>query len=219
VTKRFIAAVAGMLILQVLLFGIVWGNPQLKLERSYTATPSATPRPPEPTPLSPTPIPTLIPVELGAPTRQVEQAAAANVQCNVVALDLIGAWVKGGKPETNLFEFVSVEGKACLGSFTKDVQPLFLTPNLWFNGALACVTCHSSDVAEAAANMSLGTYTGLLAGSRRTDNNTPGQNVLGDEGAWEKAKLYFMITTRQMPLGRPADALEKGPVIKAGSPK
>jgi hypothetical protein len=43
--------------------------------------------------------------------------------------------------------------------------------------------------------------------------------VLGDAGAWEQAKLYFMITTRQMPIGRPADAPVKGPVVKAGSPK
>jgi hypothetical protein len=218
VRNRFIAAVGGLLILQVLLFGLVWGSPQLKLVRSYTATPSATPRPPEPTPAGPTPIPTLIPVEKGAPTRQLDKAASG-VKCNIVALDLIGAWVKSGKPETAPFEFTSVEGKACAGTFASDVQPLFTTPNLWFSGAPACVTCHTSDVSEATANMSLGTYAGILAGSHRTDNNTPGDNVLGEANAWEQAKLYFMITTRQMPVGRPADSPEKGPVIQAGSPK
>lgn len=66
--KTFVTVVAGLLVLQVLLFGIIWGSPQLKLERSYTATPSATPRLPDPTPIGPTPIPTLVPVGLGAPT-------------------------------------------------------------------------------------------------------------------------------------------------------
>jgi Histidine kinase-, DNA gyrase B-, and HSP90-like ATPase len=80
----------------------------------------------------------------------------------VVALDLIGAWVNAGKPETDPFEFASVEGKTCIGSFAKDVQPLFVTPNLWFKGALACASCHTSDIENAAANMSLGSYAGLL---------------------------------------------------------
>jgi hypothetical protein len=219
VRKSFLVVIVVVFVLQILLFMVVWGSPQQRLERSLTPTPSSTPIPPPPTAVGPTPIATLIPVEMGAPTRDVNPVVNASKGCQLAALDLIGAWVKAGKPETAPFELSGADGKVCLGTFAKDVQPLFTTPNLWFNGALACVTCHSADLDNAAANMSLGSYAGILAGSRRSDAASPGENILGDEGAWEKAKIYFMITTRQMPQGRPADSPEKGPVISAGTLK
>jgi hypothetical protein len=216
VKRVILIVVAGFLALQVVLFGLVWGSPQMKLERSYTPTPSATPRQPEPTPIDPTPIPTLIPVGLGAPTAQVNQASAGDQPCLIAALDLIAAWVKADKPESAAFPFSAVDGKACQGTFSKDVQPLFNQPNIWFGGALACTACHSADVTQAAANMSLGSYAGIRAGSRRTDNATQDQDILGDAATWEKSKLYLMITTRQMPIGRPANSPERGPLVKAG---
>lgn len=211
--------VAGFLALQVVLFGLVWGSPQQKLERSYTPTPSATPRQLEPTPIGPTPIPTLIPVALGAPTAQVNQASAGGQPCLVAALDLIAAWVKADKPESATFPFNAADGKACQGTFSKDVQPLFNQPNIWFGGALACTACHNADVKLAAANLSLNNYAGIRAGSRRADTAAQGQDILGDAATWEKSKLYLMVITRQMPIGRPASSPERGPVVRAGTIK
>ena len=43
-----------------------------------------------------------------------------------------------------------------------------------------------------------------------------GKDILGG-GVWEEAKLYEMLITKQMPLGLPEDADEKGPVVYAGT--
>jgi hypothetical protein len=60
-----------------------------------------------------------------------------------------------------------INGTSCQATFT-DIQPLFLEANLWYAGALACASCHNSDISAASANMDLSSYAGILAGSRRT---------------------------------------------------
>lgn len=213
--NRFVISILGLLVIQALLLLFLRGSPELKLERSFTPTPSITPQPLPPTAVPPTSIPTLIPATLGAPTMQVSQASFSTGQCSIAALDLIGAWVKAGKPETDLFNFAANEDKACLGSFAKDVQPLFNQPNIWFSGALACTACHGVDLKMAAANLSLVYYRSILSGSRRTDG-AQGNDILSEADGWNKAKLYLMITTHQMPIGRPADSPDKGPIIRVG---
>ncbi len=217
--NRFITAVVVLFVLQLGLMLLIWGSPPLKYERSLTPTPTITPPPGPPTAVPPTRIPTLIPESKGAPTRQVSGATAVVVKCPIAALDLIGAWVKGGKPRTDPFEFTSTEGKVCIGTFDRDVQPLFTTPSLWFAAAPACVSCHVANLQDAMANMSLGSYEAILAGSQRSDPAKPGNDILGDAATWEKSKLYEMISTLKMPLGRPADAPPKGPVVRAGEVK
>jgi hypothetical protein len=164
-----------------------------------------------------TPIPTLIPATLPAAS-----AAAMNDnagKCQVRAVDLIGAWVNANKPEKNSFVFNDSKGKECLATFANDVQPLFITPNLWYPGAIACTTCHSADLKVAAAQMNLTTYADMLAGSRRADGAAKGNDIIGESGAWEKARLYVVLSTRFMPMGVPATNNPAGPLVWAGAVK
>ncbi len=171
------------------------------------------------TPGERTPIPPLPPATLPAPDLGVSEGGeAAALPCNIAAVDLIGAWVQAGTPETEPFDFTDAFGTACEGTFEADVLPLFTQANLWFDGALACSSCHGSDLKAAAAQLDLTSYAGILAGARRTSADAPGEDILGG-GNWEGAKLYQMLVSRAMPIGRPPDSPEKGPVIPAGTPK
>ena len=129
---------------------------------------------------------------------------------------LIGAWVNAGYPETDNFTFTDLEETACEATFGEDVQMLFLESNLWFEGAPACVSCHNSDLEASFMNMDLSSYAGILAGAERESPEAIGENILG-EGVWEDAILFDMLITGQMPLGRPEDTHEKGPVVFTGS--
>lgn len=187
-----------------------------------------------------TPIPTLIPATLGPqniPAVKIDKInpivaetsapggkpqatkPAAAKKCSIAPLDLIGLWVKAGKPEKDSFEFTDVNSKKCKASFAEDISTLFTTPNLWYQGALACVNCHTADVNAATANLSLTNYANIMAGSRRTGPDAKGNDILGDGSNWESSLLYKMIFTRMMPVGRPADSPEKGPVLKLGRPE
>jgi hypothetical protein len=173
-----------------------------------------------------TPIPTLIAATLPAPAVGAD-AVAATPRCRVAALDLIGAWVTAGIPETDAFDFTDANGQECTATFTGDVQKLFVEANIWYDGAPACTTCHYADVAKATKNMDLSSYAGILAGSNRVDGKPKGDDILGG-GNWEASLLHNMlfapggqttINRPAMPLGRPANVPEKGPVISAGTPK
>jgi hypothetical protein len=172
-----------------------------------------------------TPVPTLIAATLPAPKVGVE-AIAAKPRCRVAAVDLIGAWIGAGFPETETFEFKDVKDQTCTATFADDVQKLFLEANLWYDGAPACTTCHYADVAKATKNMDLSSYTGILAGSNRVDGKPKGDDLLGG-GNWQNALLYQVlyapdgkteINRPAMPLGRPANVPASGPVIAAGIP-
>lgn len=163
-----------------------------------------------------TPIPTLIPATLPAPKMGALPISFGDGECKVAALDLIGAWVKAGKPQEKTFSFSSITNTECEGAFPNDIQPLFKQPNIWYAGAIACVTCHGEEVSQSPAGLSLVNYQNILSGSQRTDANSKGNDILGDDTTWEKSKMYIKIFTRQMPVGRPPTSPEKGPVINAG---
>jgi S-disulfanyl-L-cysteine oxidoreductase SoxD len=172
-----------------------------------------------------TPIPTLIPAALPAPKVGAE-AAAAVPRCHIAALDLIGAWVSAGNAETTPFKFTDVKDQVCIATFKEDVQQLFVTPNLWFDGSPACTTCHNADLAKSMKNMDLSSYAGIMAGSNRVGGAPKGNDILGG-GNWDKALLHQMLYAPDgktligrpaMPFGRPATAPANGPVISAGSP-
>ncbi len=161
-----------------------------------------------------TPIPTLIPASLplAAPGEQ-----ETKVSCQVTAVDLIGAWVNAGYPESDSFTFTDINEKDCTATFAGDVQKLFLEGNLWYSGAPACTTCHSAELNEATASMDLSTYEGMLAGSRRASSDETGNDILGN-GVWEDSMLYTQLYVKQvMPFGRPPEVPAEGPVIFAGS--
>ena len=166
-----------------------------------------------------TPIPILSPATPPGPGGPgVLAVMAAQPHCTVRAVDLIGAWVQAGSPETTPFDFTDAFGKACTATFVPDVQVLFNQSNVWFKGALACTTCHGPDLAGSYALMNLGDYQGVTSGSRRQSADAKGNDILG-AGDWEKSRLYQMLTTGAMPPGRPGLLPEKGPLVPAGKPK
>jgi len=173
-----------------------------------------------------TPIPTLIAATLPAP--QVGAGAApVKLKCQVTAVDLIGAWVDAGAPETAPFNFTDLQNRVCSATFAGDVQRLFVEANLWYDGAPACTTCHYADVVKATQNMDLSSYAGILAGSQRAQGQAQGNDILGGK-VWQNALLRQMIQSQGgqstinrplMPLGRPASVPDNGPTIFAGTPQ
>jgi hypothetical protein len=162
-----------------------------------------------------TPMPRLAAVT-PPPVRVSAQKGPAGA-CAVRAADLIGAWAKAGLPETDAFDFTAADGALCQGTFAADVLPLFNTPNLWYSGALSCVTCHGPDLSVSYAQLSLVTYQDILAGSRRASPDATGNSIFGD--AWEQSILSTQFLTLRMPPGAPADASPAGPLVKAGKVK
>lgn len=161
-----------------------------------------------------TPVPTLAPATLPAPDFQAGGQAVK--RCRIAAVDLIGAWVTAGFPETEPFSFSDVDGLACEGTFNTDVLPLFTESNIWYPGSLACASCHNADMSVSSAQLDNSSYAGLLAGSRRESQEATGNDVLGG-GDWEASLMYDVLFVRKyMPLGRPPDVPAEGPVIFAG---
>jgi hypothetical protein len=164
-----------------------------------------------------TPIPTIIPATMPAPTRSSPLETNAPLKCRVAAVNLIAAWVDAKYPETDPFTFTDVSGQVCTATFTADVQPLFTEPNLWYSGAIACATCHNSDITKASASMDLSSYQGMLMGGRRPSPTAQGEDIFG-AGVWNQSKLYEMLVVKKlMPLGRPPQMPADGPLVFAGA--
>lgn len=172
-----------------------------------------------------TPIPTLIAATMPAPKVGAD-AGPLLVKCQVTAVDLIGAWVSAGAPETDSFQFTDLKEQNCTATFKADIQKLFTEANLWYSGAAACTTCHYADVTKANMGLDMSSYAGIIAGSQRMDGSPKGNDILGG-GDWENSLLYQMVYApdgvstigRQvMPLGRPATVPAEGPIIFAGTP-
>ncbi|MFQ5434852.1 MAG: hypothetical protein ACE5FD_08245, partial [Anaerolineae bacterium] len=85
-------------------------------------------------------------------------------ECQVKAVDLIGAWVDSGAPETDSFSFTSLNDEACSGDFANDVQPLFTENNAWYEGSQACASCHFANSENSYHEMDLSTYEGMMSG-------------------------------------------------------
>lgn len=171
-----------------------------------------------------TPIPSLIPATMPVAERNVAQGTFT--KCQVAAVDLIGAWVTAGYPETDKFSFTDVKGQLCEGTFAKDVHFLFTESSLWYSGAQACASCHSPQLLPAYMSLDLSTYQGILAGSQRTEGQAQGNDILGG-GDWEVSILHGMLYAPDgqtligrpaMPLGRPPDVPANGPLVFAGAP-
>ncbi len=162
-----------------------------------------------------TPMPTLAPATMPPPDLT---GAAGPPRCRIGAIDLLGLWVGAGTPKDDPFPFTDADGKDCQATFAEDIRPLFTESNLWYSGAVACSTCHHSEVGTASANMDLSSYEGILAGSYRSDAASSGNDILGS-GDWAQAILFEKLRTGQMPLGRPASIPidDHGPIISAGT--
>ncbi len=162
-----------------------------------------------------TPIPTIIPATMPVPTSG--QPAGAGAKCTVNARTLLSSWINSGYKELDSFQFSDSNGSTCQASYA-DVKSLFQEGNLWYTGAPACITCHNSNLASAAAQMDLSSYAGITAGSRRTSAGVSGNDILGG-GNWDKSLLNDMLFIEQkMPFGRPPGAVPPdGPVVFAGT--
>lgn len=166
-------------------------------------------------PVARTSVPTLIPATL--PVMEPNSApAAASDKCRVAGVDLIGAWVEAGASETEAFEFEDVNGQTCEAAF-EDVKPLFVNANLWYSGSLACISCHSVDLAVSPAQLDMSSYEGILAGSRRADNAPKGTDILGG-GKWDSSLLYQFIAEPHADIPGHDDALSPALMVYAGMP-
>jgi mono/diheme cytochrome c family protein len=168
--------------------------------------------------LAHTPIPSLIPATL-QPNATVISIPSSTENCTITAETLLSAWVMSGFPEDQPFQFTDLNNVACEATFS-DVLPLFTQSNQWFEGALACTSCHTTNLSTAAsAELDLSSYAGIVAGSRRTAGSATGQDILGG-GSWQKSRLnQVLFVLHQMPFGAPANAVPiAGPTILAGLP-
>lgn len=204
VRKMIYGAIIGLLLALGLMFSIVYvsscgltltcGQAEPKVDR--------------------TPIPTLIPAsksESGA-----GEAMTEFNKCQVNAVDLVGAWVASGTPETESFPFTGVNGESCLGTFA-DIQPLFVENSLWKTGALGCTSCHNAELTDRSKGLDLSSYSAVLLGSRRvTGATSKGTDILGN-GDWQKSKLYDVLVNQALvPAGHSMDAPASSLVLFAG---
>ncbi len=164
-----------------------------------------------------TPIPSLIPATMPIPTESGLSTTGPS-KCTVSAKTILSAWVSSGASEAQAFNFTDDNNTACQATFV-DLQTLFTDSNLWYSGALACVSCHNSSLSPAYAQMDLSSYAGIIAGAHRTSPGVKGDDILGG-GNWDQSVLNQMLFVQKlMPFGRPPGAVpDAGPVILAGSP-
>lgn len=161
-----------------------------------------------------TPIPTLIPATLPASGTGNGQSILSE-RCRVLAVDLIGAWVDDGSPETKTFQFTDITGQNCEATFD-EVKPLFVEANFWYPGSLSCVSCHSVDLTVSPAQLDLSSYQGIEAGSRRADADSKGTDILGS-GKWEGSLLYEYLSKNKSETPGHTEAVS-GLEIFAGDP-
>lgn len=161
-----------------------------------------------------TPIPTLIPAAHSK--AQMSSSMTEFDKCQVAATDLIGAWVTAKSPKAEPFPFTDVNGKSCKGTFTADVQPLFVENGLWYKNAIGCVSCHNGELTERSAGLDLTSYAAIQTGSGRADVNAKGTDILGG-GTWESSKLYAVLVKQGLvAAGHSADSPAATLVLFAG---
>lgn len=162
-----------------------------------------------------TPIPTLIPVEHGS--AQMPPAANSEFdQCLVAANDLVGAWVSAGVPESEAFPFIALNGQACEGTFSEDIQPLFVENSLWENRIIGCVSCHNAELTDRSGGLDLTAYDAILQGAGRVDANAAGSDIFGS-GSWESSSLHNVLVNQGLvATGHSPDSPPNTLVVYAG---
>ena len=162
-----------------------------------------------------TPIPTLIPVSHAE--TQADTGMAEFNKCQISAVELVGAWVSAGSPETDAFTFVDMNGQACAGTYAEDIQPLFVENNLWYSNSLGCVSCHNADLADRSGGLDLTTYDAVSLGSRRVAGSTSKGNEILGGADWEASLLYEVLVNQGLvPQGHSVNASARVPIVFAG---
>lgn len=205
VRKMIFGAIIGLLLVLGLMFSIVYVS---SCGLTFTCK-QAEPK------VDRTPIPTLIPASHSE--SQAGQDMAEFNKCQVSAVDLIGAWVTAGTPETDPFPFIGLNGELCEGRYVADIQPLFVENSLWKTGALGCTSCHNADLTDRSKGLDLSSYNAVLLGSRRvTGSTSKGNDLLGRDG-WETSVLYNVLANQALvPEGHSADAPASTLILFAG---
>ncbi len=162
-----------------------------------------------------TPVPTLIPRAGinplgGGDTTEFDQ-------CQVLAADLIGAWATAGHPATEPFPFTDLDGQSCQGTFTEDIQPLFVENSIWFPGSLGCISCHNAELSDRSRGLDLSSYEAILLGTRRVQGSTsPGTDIFG-RGEWENSILHEVLFNQGLTTdGHSPDVTPNQAIIYAG---
>jgi len=140
-------------------------------------------------------------------------------KCQVRAMDLLGAWVDAGSPETESFEFTDISGAPCTGTYAEDIAPLMVDSQVWFHGSLSCTTCHNSALGKESAGLNLSSYVDILAGSQRASADQATGNDIFGGGNWASSLLYQSLTqTDNVPLGHPSADRANSLIVYAGQP-
>ncbi len=135
----------------------------------------------------------------------------------VLAVDLIKAWVEAGAPEKEPFG----DYKA---TFEANILPLFTQPGVWYPDAPACTSCHHANLENAYHELDLSSYEGILLGADRL-SKPPGVPILGQSASgatdfnWNASKLRARLRNNRMPPGMPFDITEAnrdGPIVQVG---
>jgi hypothetical protein len=163
-----------------------------------------------------TPIPTLSAAHISS--APITTGAGEFDKCQVRAMDLLGAWVEAGAPETDAFAFTDMRGVACQAGFSADVYPLLNESQVWYPRALSCTSCHNGSLsAIRSGGLDLSTYAAILAGSgRESADVAKGKDILG---SWLTSRLYLSLTmTENVVVGHPTMEQANTLVVFAGSP-
>ncbi len=131
----------------------------------------------------------------------------------VKAVDLIGAWVGAGAPETGPFEYTAVDGNKYSAEFATDVLPLFTQDGVWFEGSRSCASCHFANSENAYHEMDVTTYAGLMKGGDVL-SEPPGVPLFGQSSIggtdydWGHSKMRARLRDNRMPPNWPEDLTE-----------
>ncbi len=139
-------------------------------------------------------------------------------ECEVAAVDLIGAWVDAGASDTEAFTFTATDGSTCQGTFAEEILPFFTQSGMWFENSPACNSCHNGNTETSLHEMDLNTYEGIMKGADVL-SSPPGAPIIVP-GDWHASKLRGRLRNNRMPPGMPFDITEgnrNGPTVMAGT--
>jgi hypothetical protein len=133
----------------------------------------------------------------------------------ITTVELIGAWVDAGVPESAAFDFTSTDGQTYSATFSTDILPLFTGPGAYYEGSVNCSTCHTAELETSAHELDLTSYEGILAGADRLEE-PPGEPIVVS-GDWTGSSLRGRLRNNRMPSGIPASVDRDGPLVVAGT--
>ncbi len=142
-------------------------------------------------------------------------------ECEIKAVDLIGAWVDAGAPN-GAFDFSAEDKTPCEGMFENDILPLFTQNGAWFENSPSCSSCHFAASENSAHQMDLTSYEGIRTGPDSIES-PPGESILGESAPnkgdfnWDSSKLRERLRNNRMPPGWQFDITEgnrNGPCVE-----